>query len=226
MRQRSRRARACRASTAGALAALALLISATSADARNVGTGRGWRSTRYGRTGAEIYAEFPRYAGASGGAYLEDRNVEPGLGFGFGLMWGISDNIAFEGRLLQTDHKTGVEVDQWDINLLHIGPRFTFFTENRFQPFVGGGWSKMTLERDTSYSEGETFERYTGYAWYAAMGLDYIHSSAWSFFVRGDYTKGGYGYKTLGLEGDSIDPPMGGETLAVSFGVSYRIPAW
>jgi len=225
MRQRSSSTHAFRAHAFVAVATVVLLLAAAVADARNVGTGRGWRSTRYGRTGAEITAEG-RYLSASGGGHTGDRNVDPGPGFGFGLMWGISDNIALEGRLLQTDHTTADEEHGWDINLLHVGPRYTFFTENKFQPFVGAGWAKMTIERDTSYSEGGSFERYTGYAWYAAVGVDYIHSSAWSFFVRGDYTKGGYGYQTIGLEGDSIDPPLKGECIAVSLGLSYRIPAW
>jgi hypothetical protein len=205
---------------------LLVLFASVTAEARNVGTGRGWRSTRYGRDGAEISVEIPRYATASGDAHLEERNVKPGLGFGFDLMWGISNNIAFEGRMLQSDHETGIKTEQWDINLLEVGPRFTFFTENRFQPFVGGGWAKMTFERDTKYSEGGKFERYTGYAWYASIGLDYIHSSAWSFFLRGDYVKGGYGYASLGYEGESVSPPLKSECASVSIGLTYRVPMW
>ena len=84
----------------------------------------------------------------------------------------------------------------------------------------------MTFERDTKYSEGGKFERYTGYAWYASIGLDYIHSSAWSFFLRGDYVKGGYGYASLGYEGESVSPPLKSECASVSIGLTYRVPMW
>jgi len=207
------------------LAVLAAVLTASAADARDVGTGRGWRSTRYGRQGAEIWIEFPRYVNASGGIHVENLDIEPALGYGFGLMWGISDNIAFEARMLQSDHPSTFDDGQWDVNLLQVGPRFTFMTENKLQPFFGAGWSKMTFERDSTYYEG-TFERYTGYAWYATAGLDYIHSSAWSVFVRGDYTKGGYGYVSLGFEGESLDPPRSAECVSATVGLSYRIPAW
>ena len=210
-----------------ALAALLIAAAAMEASAARP-AGRNWRSSRYGRKGAEIWAEFPRVTLPVGAGYREEYDVTEGMGFGFGLMWGISDNFALEGRVLQTNHTTGSgdEEREWDIDHIKIGPRFTFLTERRFQPFVGVGWSKLTLERDIGEDASEDFERLTGYGAYVTAGVDYIHNSQWSAFLRVDYTHGGYGHLTVGLDEEGLDDPLSGNCVSAAVGVSYRIPAW
>ena len=214
--------------SAGALVLAILLLATTAIYASAARPGRNWRSTRYGRKGAEIWVEFPRLTLPVGAGYREEYDVTEGLGFGFGLMWGISDNIAFEGRVLQTNHTTGSgdEEQEWDIDHIKIGPRFTFLTENKFQPFVGAGWSKLTLERDAGEDSSEPFERLTGYGAYITLGVDYIHSSQWSAFLRVDYTHGGYGHLNVGLDEEDLDDPLSGNCVSAALGISYRIPAW
>ncbi|MFH1689464.1 MAG: outer membrane beta-barrel protein [Candidatus Eisenbacteria bacterium] len=211
-----------------ALVLVALVLAATVLEASAARPGRGWRSTRYGRGGAEIWAEFPRVTFATGAGYREEFDVTEGLGFGFGMMWGVSDNIAFEGRMLQTNHTVGAgeEKREWDLDLIKVGARFSFFEEYRFQPFVGAGWAKLTLERDTGYDSSDPFERLTGYGAYVTLGVDYIHSSAWSAFLRADYTHGGYGHHAVGLTENALDDPLSGNCASVTVGIAYRIPAW
>lgn len=205
-----------------------LFLAATALDASAAGPGRGWRSTRYGRRGAEMWAEFPRVAFATGAGYREEFDLSEGVGFGFGLMWGISDNIALEGRMLQTNHTVEADGEEraWDLDVIKVGPRYTFFEKHRLQPFIGAGWARLTLERDVNFDTSDSFERLTGYGAYVTIGVDYIHSSAWSAFFRADYTHGGYGHRTFGLEEDKLDEPVSGNCAAMTVGIAYRIPSW
>jgi len=211
--------------TVAATIAVAMTLVATAVEPSAARSGSRWRSTRYGRKGAEIFAEFPRVLYATGTAYSGGYDVAEGLGFGFGLMWGISDNIAFEGRMLQSNHTVDADGSEWDIDLIMAGARYTFFEEYRFQPFVGAGWAKMTFERDVN-SSGDSFERLTGYGGYATIGVDYIHSGAWSGFFRADYTHGGYGHRIAGLEEESLDKPLSGNCVSMTLGIAYRVPSW
>jgi outer membrane protein W len=211
-----------------ALVLAAVILTATAVEVSAASSGRGRKSTRYGRKGAEMWVEFPRVVFATGAGYREDYDVTEGLGFGFGMMWGISDNIAFEGRMLQSNHTVGSEEEEkeWDIDLFLLGARYTFLEESRFQPFVGTGWAKMTMERDTGFASSDPFERLTGYGAYVTIGIDYIQSSSWSGFFRADYTHGGYGHWTLGLDETTLDDPLSGNCVSMTLGVAYRIPAW
>ena len=209
-----------------ALVAVAVTLAATAAAASASHLNRGWKSTRYGRKGAEISLELPRVLYATGAGYSGDYDVTEGLGFGFGLMWGISDNIAFEGRMLQSNHTVGADEIEWDIDLIMAGARYTFLAEYRFQPFVGTGWAKMTLERDVSATASGSFERLIGYGAYVTVGVDYINSSAWSGFFRADYTHGGYGYRLIGTEEDPPDEPLSGNCVSMTLGITYRVPTW
>jgi hypothetical protein len=206
----------------------ALVIAAGATDAAAERPGRGWRSSRYGRKGAEIWAEFPRFAFPDGVGYRNEFDAAEGLGFGFGLMWGVSDNIAFEGRMLQTNHTVDFEGEEkeWHLDLIQLGARYTFLERFRLQPFVGAGWAKLSYERATDSESPDPFNRLTGYGTYATIGVDYIHNSAWSAFLRGDYTIGGYSHQTIGLEDFKLDKPLSGNCGAVTLGIAYRIPSW
>ena len=209
-----------------ALVLAAVILTATAVEVSAASPGRGGKSTRYGRKGAEMWVEFPRVVFATGSGYSGDYDVTEGLGFGLGMMWGISDNIAFEGRMLQSNHTVGSEEKEWDIDLFLLGARYTFLVENRFQPFAGTGWTKMTMARDAGFTSSDPFERLTGYGAYVTIGVDYIHSSSWSGFFRADYTHGGYGHWTLGLDEAKLDDPLSGNCVSMTLGVAYRIPSW
>jgi hypothetical protein len=212
--------------TVVALVVAAVILAATVVEASAARRGSGWRSTRYGRKGAEIWAEFPRVLYATGSGYSGGRDVGDGLGFGFGMMWGISDNIAFEGRMLQSNHTVGVDEKEWDIDIIKGGARYSFLGEYRLQPFVGAGWAKLLLERDVGSASGDSFERLTGYGGYVTIGIDYIHSGAWSGFFRADYTHGGYAHQIIGLEEESLDKPLSGNCVSMTLGLAYRVPIW
>jgi hypothetical protein len=159
----------------------AVILAATAVEVSAAGSRRGWKSTRYGRKGAEMWVEFPRVVYATGAGYSEEHDVTEGLGFGFGMMWGISDNIAFEGRMVQSNHTVnpGEEETEWDIDLFHLGARYTFFEEHRLQPFVGTGWAKLTMERDAEPTSSDAFERLTGYGPTTRTAATGTGSSGW-----------------------------------------------
>jgi outer membrane protein W len=214
-------------SSARIILTILLTVILTAALAVEAGAQRsGRRSNRYGRTGAEISMEFPRFGFATGRAFSEERDVGPGLGFGFGVMWGFSDNLAAEGRMLQTNHNSETADIPWDIDEVLIGGRFTFRTEDVFQPFVGLGFSRVALERDEGSSSAVGFERASWYGGYVAAGLDFVWSSQWSGFVRADYSVVGFGHETIGTEEADLGGKERGDTGAVSLGITYRIPSW
>jgi hypothetical protein len=206
------------------LASLLVLLSLVT-DAAAQASRSGWRSSRYGRMGAELSAEFPRLGFATGRGFSEDRDIDPGMGIGFGIMWGISDNLALEARMLQTNHKAGPDEIEWDVDQVLIGARFNFFTENAIQPFVGLGFSRVALERDESLFEAG-FERVSWLGGYAALGFDYIWSSQWSGFLRADYSVVGSGHETIATEEADLGSKERGDAAAVSLGITYRIPSW
>ena len=49
-----------------ALVVAAVILTATAVEASAASSGRGWRATRYGRKGAELWVEFPRGLFATG----------------------------------------------------------------------------------------------------------------------------------------------------------------
>ncbi len=202
---------------------LAALVLSTAADATERSA---WRSSRYGRKGAEVWFEIPRYGMPTGKGYREEYDLDPGLGFGFGIMFGFTDNLAFEGMMIQTNHVASAEEKDWDLDIIHVGMRRTFFETNVLQPFVGLGWAKLALELDVDPEASGDFHRLTGYGGYASLGLDYVPSASWSFFVRADYTLGGFSHSTIGTEEDKFLEPLKANTLAVSLGVAYRVPTW
>lgn len=173
-----------------------------------------------------MWVEFPRLGFATGKGYTDNYDLGSGFGFGFGGMFGVNDNLAIEGMMLQTNHSVGEEEKQWDLDVYQVGLRYTFRVSRRLQPFVAAGGSRIALERDASADDNDEFVRLTGFGGYASVGLDYIQSSSWSFFVRGDYTFGGYGHGIIGADEGDLDDPVGGDSSALALGVSYRIPSW
>ena len=214
--------------TAVALVLAVVILTATAVEASAERPGRDWKTTRYDRKGAEITVEIPRLVLATGAGYREEYDVPEGWGFGFGLMWGISDNIAFEGRMLQSNHTADSAEGEkpWDIDQIKIGVRYGFLPETRVQPFVGAGWAKISMERDTGYESVDPFERLTGYGAYVALGVDYIYNSTWYGFFRADYTHAGYGQRVIGLEEEKLDKPLSGNCVSMTLGFAYRIPSF
>ena len=211
-----------------ALLLAAVILAATAVEVSAASSGRGWKSTRYGRKGAEMWVEFPRVVYGTGAGYREEYDVTAGLGFGFGMMWGISDNIAFEGRMLQSNHTADSAEGEkpWDIDEVKIGARYGFLPETRVQPFVAVGWAKISMERDTGYESVDPFERLTGYGAYVTLGVDYIFSSTWYSFFRTDYTHAGYSHRVLGLDEEKLDEPLSGNCVSMSLGFAYKIPSF
>jgi hypothetical protein len=187
---------------------------------------RRWRANPYGRTGAEISVEFPRFGVATGRAYSEERDIGPGMGIGFGIMWGISDNLALDGRMVQTNHTSETGDIQWDVDQVLVGGRYTFNTESALQPFVGLGFARVALERDQPSPTGVEFERISWYGGYLTGGVDFIWSRQWSGFVRADYSVAGFGHETIGNDEADLGKKQHGDFGAVTLGITYRIPSW
>jgi hypothetical protein len=184
-----------------------------------------WRSSRYGRTGAELSVDFPRFGFATGRGFSGERDLGAGMGIGFGIMWGISDNLALEAHMVQTNHKSAPDEAEWDIDQVLIGGRVTFLTEDAFQPFVGLGFARVALERDESLLNAG-FERVSWLGAYFTVGLDYVWSSQWSGFLRADYSIAGSGHETTGTTEADLGSRERGDAGAVSLGITYRIPSW
>ncbi|MBN2565392.1 MAG: outer membrane beta-barrel protein [Candidatus Eisenbacteria bacterium] len=213
-----------------ALILAVLLATVLAGDAGAQRPERRWRSNPYGRMGAEVSVEFPRFGFATGRAYSEDRDVGPGMGIGFGLTWGLTDNIAIDGRMVQTNHTGENQDSQWDIDQVLIGARYNFNTEKRVQPFVGLGFSRVVLERDNGLVSGEGFERVSWYGWCVTAGVDFVWNRRWLGFVRADYSVVGSGTEKVGTDEGITDSDLGneqrGNVAAITIGVAYRIPSW
>jgi hypothetical protein len=234
-----RRPRSRRTGTRAAAAlafALALVIFASGvSSAQSTGRSR-WRSSRYGRRGAEIWLEAPRVGAATGSGYrngmdlpgdvTDDLDLSAGLGFGFGLMLGFSDKVGFEARVLQTTHDVSGSDRRWDLNQIHVGGRYTFLHDQRVQFFLGAGGAHSTLEFDRSESLLTEFERLSGFGWYVTAGVDYVASSRWVVGLRADYTVMKYDHVLVGTSENEIEDPFDGSSFGASLSINYRVPVW
>jgi len=233
-RPRCRRGRTGVAASILIALALVLVMSGVSC-AQSRGKSR-WRTSRYGRQGAEIWLEAPRVGVATGSGYkngtdlpgdlTDDLDLATGLGFGFGMMFGFSDNVALEARVVQTSHGVSGSDKRWDLDQIHVGGRYTFLHDRRIQIFAGAGGARSTLEFDASESLLTDFERLSGFGWYVAGGVDYVFSSRWVVSLRTDYTVMKYNHILVGVSEEDIEDPLDGSSLGVSLSVNYRVPVW
>lgn len=221
MRQANRTARA-----AAVLLSLAALLVATAAPAVAADSQRRWRSSRYGRKGAEVWVEAPRYVFPIGKGYKDEYDIAGGSGFGFGVMFAFSDNLALEGRLLQTAHSMAGDDSQWDVSQTLVGFRYGFRYERALQPYVAAGGSRVSLERDSVESQATEFRRLSGYGAYGTLGVDYVFSTRWVVGLRADYVRMRYTESIVGTESDTIDDAIDGSSIGLSLSVHYRVPTW
>lgn len=218
------------------LIALAFALVASGTSAAQSETRPRWRTSRYGRQGAEIWFEAPRLGVATGSGYkagvelpgagTEDLDLRAGFGFGFGIMFAASDQIGFEARVVQTTHKTAAGDVGWDLDQIHVGGRYLFLHDRPIQVFVGAGGARSTLEFDSSESLLTDFQRLSGYGWYVTAGVDYIVSNRWVVSFRTDYTVMKYGRINVGTHEQDIEDALDGSSLGISFSFSYRVPVW
>lgn len=215
-----------------------VLLAVTGGDSSAARSGRPsrWRSSRYGRQGAEIWLEAPRLGLATGKGYrngarlyankVDDFDLLPGWGFGFGLMFAPSDEFAVEFRYVQTSHEVANRDRNWDLDQMLAGARYVFFHDKQFQIFVGVGGARQTLEFDATESLLTDFERLSGFGWYATTGVDYVASSRWVVSLRVDYVMMKYNHALEGTSEETIEVPFAGNSLGVSVSFSYRVPIW
>ena len=185
-----------------------------------------WRSSRYGRKGAEIWAEVPRYSFPVGKGYKDEYDLHGGPGFGFGVMFAFSDKFALEARMLQTIHDTVVDDVRWDIDQALVGFRYGFRYERAFQPFVAAGGARLSLEYDPIENQTTEFRRLSGYGAYGSLGIDYVVSNRWVVGFRTDYVWMRYSESLLGTQSDTIDDAIKGDIVALSLSVHYRVPVF
>lgn len=185
-----------------------------------------WRTSKYGRKGAEVWVEAPRYAIPVGKDYKGDYDVRGGVGFGFGVMFAFSDKLALEGRMLQTTHKTAQDEKTWDIDQTLIGLRYGFRYERAFQPYVGLGGARLSFEYDPTESQATEFRRMSGYGAYGTLGLDYVASNRWVVGLRVDYVWMRYAESIVGTQSYTMDDPMDGSVIGMSLSVHYRVPVF
>ncbi|MBD3367242.1 MAG: outer membrane beta-barrel protein [Candidatus Eisenbacteria bacterium] len=221
-----------------ALVAAVLLISGTAFAQDPPAAAR--RGNRYGRVGSEIWIEAPRVTFATGGGYRNgaglnddyavDIDLGTGVGFGFGIFFAISDNLLFEGRMLQSTHSVGALGDtperNWDLDQAFVGVRYIFRYDEPIQPSIGVGGLRNSLEWDPGADDPGEFIRLTGFGGYASFGLDYIISRRWVLLFRAEYAIMSYGNALYGTDDIELDSSLEGNDLGVSIGLSYRIPMW
>jgi hypothetical protein len=182
--------------------------------------------TGYGRRGAELWVEAPRFTAPIGDAYMGEYRIENGWGFGFGLMFGLTDVIALEGRVLQSDHKVTSTGDRWDLDHAFVGLRYTFSPEEAWQPFVSVGGVRLSLERASVLETSADFRRRTGYGAFVAAGLDYVLSPRFVLSVRGDYVVMWYSREYIGTDEFEIDGAPRGDGAGATLCLGYRVPTW
>ena len=180
----------------------------------------------YGRRGAELWVEAPRYTVPIGEAYMGEYRIENGWGFGFGLMFGLTDVIALEGRVLQSDHEVTSTEEQWDLDHAFVGVRYTFSPEEDWQPFVTVGGVRLALEKETELETSSDFRRMTGYGAFVAVGMDYALSPRFVLSVRGDYFVMWYSREYVGTEEFELDSAPRGDGTGVTLCLGYRVPTW
>jgi outer membrane protein W len=163
---------------------------------------------------------------AIGGGHEADVAISDGFGFGFGITFGFTDNIALEGWVLQTNHEVSATGEDWDLDVAVVGARYTFFSENRLQPFVGAGLVRHALERDPGESGVGEFVRLTGIGWGVSAGVDYFLSARFIVSARLEHAWVDYDLSLVGIDETSLDDPLDGDCLSVSLALGYRIPMW
>jgi hypothetical protein len=219
MRQTNRTSRA-----AFALAIVAALL-ATAAPLWAQDAAPRFRTGVYGRGGAEIWGEVPRFGVPVGKGYSGEYDVSSGAGFGFGLMLGFSDKLAVEGRMAQTKHKTPDD-RSWDIDQYFVGMRYTFRHEKPLQPFLAVGGARLSLEWTDRNGGLSDFERLWGYGAYGTVGLDYVMSSRWAVGIRADYVWSRYTRANIGTEESDLEDALDSSMIGLSLCLHYRVPVY
>jgi len=180
------------------------------------------------RKGGEIWIEVPRYALPAGDAYVGQYALEyqppEGLGFGFGIMFGIADKVGVEGRLVQSNHSVLTTGDHWDLDQAFIFLRYMFIGEGRAQPFVGAGYVHHSMEWDPGDDEFGDFTRLAGHGWGVSAGVDYFYSSRITVTLRADYAHAGYSRRFVGVAEETFPEPIDGSTFGASIAIGYRVP--
>ncbi len=195
------------------LAAAVVLGSVCRAAAEEERSGdRRYRSKSYRRQGAEVGVVFPRYVFPTGDGYADEYEIDGGIGFGFSLMFAVTDVIALEGGMLQTNHKTP-DGQKWDMDEVYIGLRYIILHDVAWQPFVGLGGCRLALETDQEALAPLEFRRINGFGGVVYAGVDYIMSSRWTLNFRMDYHLLSYADETIGVESHKLDPKLDGSTL-------------
>ena len=180
----------------------------------------------HGRKGAELWVEAPRYTVPIGEAYEGEYWIENGWGFGFGLMFGLTDVIALEGRVVQSDHEVLSTEEQFDLDHAFVGVRYTFRPEEEWEPFVSVGAVRLALEKETELETSSNYRRMTGYGAYVGAGLDYILTPRFVLSVRGEYYVVWYTREYVGTDEFDLDDSPRGDATGITLCLGYRVPTW
>ncbi len=176
------------------------------------------------RHGAEVSIEIPRFIFPMGQGFTGDYAVDQGWGFGFSLMFGFSDVVGLEGRVVQSNH--AVEAGEWDLDQTFVGLRYCFVGDSPFQPFVSGGYCRQLMETDSIDAPLDEFTRLSGHGAYVSVGIDYFRTSKFLFSVRADYVLMDFTRGAFGIDEGDLDESIDSDTIAVSVSVGYRAPIW
>ena len=210
-------------SVAALVLALSLVAFADAASA--AGAARpGRRSWLMSRKGAEIWGEVPRLAVPVEHGYSGNYAINDGWGFGFGVLFSVSDRLLAEARMLQTGHLVEATGEEWDLDQAMVGVRYLLKTDDNFQPYIGLGGARLALEWNPADGNPNHFTRLTGFGGYATAGIDYVVSSRWVLGVRSDFVLMNYTRSLVGTEEEDVD--LRGDVLAFSASLSYRVPVW
>jgi hypothetical protein len=180
----------------------------------------------YGRRGAEVWVEVPRYTVPIGEAYVNEYRIENGWGFGFGLMFGFTDVLALEVRVVQSNHEVIATGETWDLDHAFVGARYTFSPEEDLQPFVSVGGLRLALEQDVDLESSSDFRRATGYGGFVSVGFDRIITPRLVLTIRGDYYVMSFSREFVGTYENDFAGESRGDGTGISFSLGYRVPTW
>ncbi len=125
------------------------------------------------------------YAAPSAGAIVwsewsdvhDDVYFGTGLGFMIGRHWGIEGTLAYNPTILRSDTGQSLTIRHLGVDL-----KYQLFSEGRFRPYLGAGWTEFRYDLDGS---GD-IEDYNGWEFGAGVLMPLREESTWRASLRLD----------------------------------------